>query len=221
MKDLRVLVVADDLLARAGLAALLAQQPGCTVVGQVAGDVDLSAALDVHRPDVIAWELGWDPALSLDRLADYPSDEGRPRIVVLLPDETYTVAAWAAGAQGLFLRNASAASLAMGLTAVSQGLVVIDPELAPALYPHPDLPPQRGKDFSPPLGKGGEGGFTPRELQVLRLLAEGLPNKAIASRLGISDHTVKFHVNAILGKLVAQSRTEAVTRATRLGLITL
>jgi DNA-binding NarL/FixJ family response regulator len=58
-------------------------------------------------------------------------------------------------------------------------------------------------------------------MEVLRLLAEGLPNKAIAHRLGISEHTVKFHVNALLGKLGAQSRTEAVVRATRLGLILL
>ena len=63
--------------------------------------------------------------------------------------------------------------------------------------------------------------LTPRELEVLALVADGLPNKAIAGRLGISDHTVKFHVNAILSKLGAQSRTEAVTRAMRMGLITL
>ena len=63
--------------------------------------------------------------------------------------------------------------------------------------------------------------LTPREREVLRLLAEGLPNKAIARQLGISEHTVKFHVNAILGKLAVASRTEAVVRATRLGLIPL
>ena len=61
--------------------------------------------------------------------------------------------------------------------------------------------------------------LTPRELAVLRLVAEGLPNKTIAVKLGISEHTVKFHVNAILGKLGVASRTEAVVRATRLGLI--
>ena len=61
--------------------------------------------------------------------------------------------------------------------------------------------------------------LTPRETEVLELMADGLTNKAIAQRLGISDHTVKFHVNAILGKLGAQSRTEAVVRATRLGLL--
>ena len=217
MNDLRVLVVADDLLARAGLATLLAQQPGCVVVGQIAGDVDLAAALEVYRPDVTVWDLGWEPALSLERLADYPSGEERPPIVALLPDETFAESAWAAGARGVFLRSASAASLAVGLAAVSQGLVVIDLNLTPILT----FPRQGGRDLPPSFIKGGEGGFTHRELEVLRLLAEGLPNKGIASRLGISDHTVKFHVNAILGKLGAQSRTEAVTRATRLGLIML
>ena len=63
--------------------------------------------------------------------------------------------------------------------------------------------------------------LTPRELEVLRLMAEGLPNKTIAARLEISEHTVKFHVNTILGKLGVASRTEAVVRATRLGLILL
>ena len=63
--------------------------------------------------------------------------------------------------------------------------------------------------------------LTPRELEVLHLLAEGLPNKTIARRLAISDHTVKFHVNALLGKLQAQSRTEAVVRASRAGLVVL
>jgi DNA-binding NarL/FixJ family response regulator len=63
--------------------------------------------------------------------------------------------------------------------------------------------------------------LTPRELEVLRLLAEGLSNKAIAQQLDISDHTVKFHVNAIMSKLGAQSRTAAVVQATRLGLIVL
>jgi two-component system nitrate/nitrite response regulator NarL len=63
--------------------------------------------------------------------------------------------------------------------------------------------------------------LTPRELEVLRLVAEGLPNKTIAARLDISEHTVKFHVNTILGKLGVASRTEAVVRATRLGLILL
>jgi DNA-binding NarL/FixJ family response regulator len=94
--------------------------------------------------------------------------------------------------------------------AAAQGLVVLDPSLSnPALLARDPSSPSLVEEL------------TPRELQVLELLAEGLPNKVIARRLGISDHTVKFHVNAVLGKLGAQSRTEAVVRATRLGLILL
>jgi DNA-binding NarL/FixJ family response regulator len=93
---------------------------------------------------------------------------------------------------------------------VALGLASLDPALAAALIPPQDQAP------TPPAEE-----LTPRELEVLRLVAQGLPNKAIAQRLEISEHTVKFHVNAILGKLGVQSRTEAVVHATRLGLILL
>ncbi|MGH2536960.1 MAG: response regulator transcription factor, partial [Candidatus Promineifilaceae bacterium] len=86
---------------------------------------------------------------------------------------------------------------------------IVEPEFLGALRPAAPLE-------EPPLEP-----LTPRELEVLGLLAEGLTNKAIALRLGISEHTVKFHLNAILSKLGAQSRTAAVVRATRLGLIPL
>ena len=207
MDDVRVLVVADDPLTRAGLAALLAGQPGCSVVGQVAGDVDLAVTRQVYRPDVLVWDLGWgDLTPSLERLAglrDMP-------VVALVPDVDHAADVWAAGARGLLRREADAESLAAALRSVAQGLASFDPALAAALIPPQDQAPT-------PLAEE----LTPRELEVLRLLAQGLPNKAIAQRLEISEHTVKFHVNAILGKLGVQSRTEAVVHATRLGLILL
>ncbi|MBE7473689.1 MAG: DNA-binding response regulator [Anaerolineae bacterium] len=216
--QLRVLVIADDPLARAGLATLLAEQPELTIVGRVAVTADLSTQLDVYRPDVLLFDLGWDPsaprpgsnpaATSLDSLADL-REAGLP-IVALLPDETYSNPAWTAGARSLLLRHAEPEKIQAALLAVIQGLVALDPSLTATVLstPETELPP-----LTDPL--------TPRELEVLQLLAEGLPNKAIARRLDISDHTVKFHVNAILSKLNAQSRTDAVVRATRLGLILL
>lgn len=216
--ELRVLIIADDPLVRAGLATLLADQPGLIVTGRIAAAADLSAQLDIYRPDVLLFDLGWDPsaprpgsnpaATTLETLADL-RDAGLP-IVALLPDETYYNQAWTAGARSLLLRNAEPEKLQAALLAVGQGLIVLDPGLTAAVLPTPeaDLP-----HLADPL--------TPRELEVLQLLAEGLPNKAIARRLDISDHTVKFHVNAILSKLNAQSRTDAVVRATRLGLILL
>ena len=135
MADVRVLIVADDALVRAGLGILLSQQAGCNVVGQVSGGAELSSTLEVYRPDVVAWELGFDPVTSLERLSAQP--EGTPPVMVLLPDETHAASAWTAGARGFFLRSATPASLVAGLVAVSQGLVVIDPEMAPAVFAGP------------------------------------------------------------------------------------
>ena len=204
MNNLRVLVVAEDALARAGLAALLVEQPGCTVVGQADGGPELASAMAVSSADAIVWDLGWEPASALERLAGLPADT--PPVVALAPTEPYAAEAWRAGARGLLLRDTPPASLIEALAAAAQGLAVLDPALAGSLAPAAE------RAAEPPSGE-----LTPRERQVLQLLAEGLPNKAIAHRLSVSEHTAKYHVNAILGKLGAQSRTEAVIRATRLG----
>lgn len=204
--DLQVLVVADDPLARAGLATLLADRSEYTIVGQVPGEDGILDALEVYRPDVVVWDLGWDPTAALERLADL--DENGVPVIALLPDEANAADAWIAGARGLLLRAVTADTLLAAVAAVAQGLTVLDPALSDALRPVRDLAAARLPDE-----------LTPRELEVLQLLAEGLSNNAIAYRLGISAHTVKFHVNAIMNKLGAQSRTEAAVQATRLGLI--
>ncbi|MCC7352644.1 MAG: response regulator transcription factor [Anaerolineae bacterium] len=206
--DVRILIVASDPLARAGLAMLLSEQPGCAVAGQVAGDTDMAAALTTYRPDVVLWDLGWDASPNLERLAEQAADLSP--VVALLPDDTYATDAWATGVRGLLLREAAATVIVAALRSAVQGLAVLDLALAAAVLRTRDRPPALTVEA-----------LTPREQEVLQLLAEGLPNKAIAHRLGISEHTVKFHVNTILGKLDAQSRTEAVTRAARLGLILL
>jgi len=208
MDNARVLIVANDPLTRAGLSALLNNQPGCVVVGQVAGDADLLAEIDVYRPDVTVWDLGWDPLAALDHLADLGND--RLPILALLADETCAANVWAAGVHGLLLRDAGIENLVAALQAIVGGLVALDPGLAQAILPTGIQSPGHLIEE-----------LTPREIEVLQLLAEGLPNKTIAHRLDISEHTVKFHVNAILSKLGAQNRTEAVVRATRLGLIIL
>ena len=209
MDKLRVLIIANDPLARAGLAALLDNHPDCTLVGQLAATDTLAAETDIYRPDVLLWDLGWAPlpeeieTLSLLADIDIPT-------VALLPNEQFVSEVRGADVQGLLSRNADANKLLAALQAVSQGLTVADPLLAEEILPATSANP-------PSLTEA----ITPRESEVLQLLAEGLPNKVIARRLDISEHTVKFHVNAIMGKLSAQSRTEAVVRATQLGLILL
>jgi two-component system, NarL family, nitrate/nitrite response regulator NarL len=210
----RVLIVADDPLARAGMATLLADLPELLLAGRISGADDLAVAIETHRPDALLWDMGWKPETALARLAEGPKSVP---IVALLDDEADAGQAWAAGAQGLLSRNAPPSRIAAALVAAAEGLAALDSGYRALLTPR-DAAPQAPAEFpsheSPVVEE-----LTPRELEVLRLLAEGLPNKTIAQRLDISEHTVKFHVNALLGKLGVASRTEAVVRATRLGLI--
>lgn len=202
-----VLILADDPLARTGLAALLADQPGYVTSGAAPADQDLAAALRLLAPDVVLWDWGLrtapEPNLEDLHEADVP-------VVVLLADDALVPEAWAAGARGLLHREAAPTTITAALTAVWQGLLVVDPALVEAWSSLQDLVLP---DASP-----AHADLTPREVEVLKLLAEGLPNKLIADRLSISEHTAKFHVGSILSKLGAQSRTEAVVRAARLGL---
>lgn len=209
MDTLRVLIVADEPLARAGLTTLLSSYSDCIVVGQISTGVDLPAEVDAYRPDVILWDLGWDPGSVLNEVDQLAFPLPVP-VVALLPDEAFAADVWAAGIRNLLFRDATADKLLAALQAAGHNLATIESELVSTL--HPDRPLQDGALMEE---------LTPRELEVLQLVAEGFPNKAIAHRLDISEHTVKFHVNAILGKLGAQSRTEAAVRAARLGLLPL
>ena len=212
MQETRVLVIADTLVVRVGLSALLDTQEQVNVVGQVDGKGALVDDLDVFRPDVALIDLGYDPAAMLPTLT-LLVDAIMPA-VVLLPDADSAAnvlpALNAASAYGLLLRDSEGDLLAVTLNAVAGGLVTLDPLLAESLI-------STGGDIIETPAES----LTPREADVLQLLAQGLTNKAIAHDLGISPNTVKFHINAILTKLDAQSRTEAVVRATRLGWIML
>lgn len=213
MEDtIRLVVAADDPLARAGLAAILATLPDCLVVAQGGGELaaevaaGLADALDTPA-DVVVWDMGREP--SEERADAEERLGGGAPVLALVGDEEAAALAWQLGCRGVLPRRADADQLAAAVTALAAGLVVLAPGLAAALSADAQAADAAISDL------------TPRELEVLWLVAEGLTNKAIAQRLAISDHTVKFHVNAILGKLGAQSRTDAVVRATRLGLIAL
>ena len=132
-------------------------------------------------------------------------------VVALISDEAHAGDALAGGARGIVSREAGPERLAAALAAAHRGLVVLEGGLstwvrAPASFAG---------------ATSGPDALTPRESEVLALLAEGLPNKAIAQRLGIGDRTAKFHVESILAKLGAESRSEAIVIAARRGMITL
>ncbi len=207
--DIKLLIIAGDPLARTALASLFSAVPQCQVMGlanpsMVEDNIaDLESETEI---DLLVWDWGWEGgAISATDLHDMTIP-----VLVLLADADQVEEAWSAGARSIVKRETSPTVLAAAVDATVRGLIVMEPDLALSFLPTP-------LDQNDELAKE----LTPREMEVLQLLAEGLTNMAIADRLSISRHTVKFHVNAILTKLNAQSRTEAVVRATRSGLLAL
>jgi NarL family two-component system response regulator YdfI len=191
---IRVAIAADSPVVREGLKALVATCAGMELAGAFA-DLSGIAAL---RPDVVL-------ASALE-----PGDGEGPPIVLLAgeSDPAFTHERYQAGVRALLPRDAGASQILAAVEAVGQGLAVIEPrELDPLL--------QTGAAQN----TSQESDLTPRELEVLRMMAEGAANKTIAWKLGISEHTAKFHVASILGKLHAGTRTEAVTVGIRRGLV--
>ena len=204
---LRVLVVGEDPLARSGILALLAAREELTVVGQAAPE-EAAALARSTGAEVTLWDVGVDPVPDLEMLEDVARARGSA-VVDLSAGEGRVPDLLGAGARGVLARQADAPRLAAALQAVALGLVVIDGILADgALRTRPSA-----EALVEPL--------TPRELEVLALIGQGLSNRVLAQRLHISEHTAKFHVNAILGKLGAQTRAEAVAQGVRLGLLLL
>ena len=141
MNGLKVLIVANDPLARAGLAAVFTNEASMTVVGQIDGESATPSAIEVFRPTVVVWDLGWypvrgldeSPATGLEQLSAL--SDGPIPIVALVSDAPQAIDAWLAGSRGLLLRASPAANLRAAVRAVSQGLMALDPELSPALMP--------------------------------------------------------------------------------------
>jgi two-component system nitrate/nitrite response regulator NarL len=213
---IRVLILADDPLARAGVASLLEEREEVVVAGSMATANLGEDSLDVFRPDVILWDLGWDSG-SGEAQGGSPEfnwaeaiREDGPPLVALLSDDSQALYAWTMGAKAVLDRGAAGSELVLATRAVSRGLTVIAEKYQVHLLP--TIEGIQGFPLEP---------LTGRELEVLQLLAEGLSNKALAGQLEVSESTVKFHINAIFRKLGVQSRTQAVIRASRLGLILL
>lgn len=188
---IKVALLTDDPLLRAGLSSLL-------------GELGSIEVVDRELAEVALWDAGNDASLALARMTElralpFPT-------VAVVTDPAHSAPALAAGARGVVLRDQVGPGIHAALAAVRSGLTVMDTALAENLVP-------------PPRERKGSGELTDRERQVVQLLTEGLSNKLIADRLGISDHTAKFHVNGVMMKLGASTRTEAVVEAMRRGLI--
>jgi len=214
----RLYLVAEPPLVRAGLRAVLDPIEDGAVVGESAR-LDPGALLVADAaPDVVVVDPGANG--TADELAELVGAAGRAGILILGPvlDEDRLAGLLAGRPWGYVSRDAPADRLQDAVRTVEAGLLAIDPDLAVGLFGAPS-----GAGRPQPLVEGVAGAeeLTAREREVLQLVALGLANKTIARDLGISEHTVKFHVAAILAKLGAASRTEAAHIGARRGLVTL
>lgn len=206
---IQILIASDYPVMRAGLRSILDRAEGCAVAGESTLQ-EAPAQLSVLAPDVVLLDAPGGDRDEIDLLSRLISEMPGVGILLLSGDASETAAreALQAGVRGYLFRDASPEEIASAVRSVAQGLSVLQPQIARALAAGPGPRPPAAEE---PL--------TAREMEVLQLMAQGLPSKTIAARLGISEHTVKFHVGSILGKLGAASRTEAVTVAIRRGLL--
>jgi two-component system, NarL family, response regulator YdfI len=213
---IRVLIAASSEIMCAGLEATLASHPALVTVGRWQDMPSLVSQVEVQQPDVVLLELELPDDDTLAVLESLAADPHPPAFVVLTDDAhgTWATEALRAGVRAILPRLARATEIVAAIAAAAAGLVALHRDTIESLLPMLSSAPRA-------LPGSSQQPLTPREIEVLSMLAEGLGNKAIAWRLGISEHTVKFHLSSIFIKFNASSRTEAVTLGIRQGLIML
>jgi DNA-binding NarL/FixJ family response regulator len=229
MSPLSVAIFSPDPVLRRSLEQMLRADPAVALVG-IAGDPsDVPRLIDQHQDRVDAvLDAVLADAPPCDQLSDWRARSARTAFVVLLDgnDPEDSIEALHAGAGAILPRSAECSEIVAAIRAATKGLAVLPRALLPALLDGTALTGSSlarvsYADALPDRNDLAGVRLTPRELEVLAAMADGASNKAIALRLEISFHTAKFHVAAILAKLDADSRTEAVTRAAQLGLVML
>ena len=207
---IRVLIKASSPVVKAGLESLVRATPDLEVIGNPFYDPDASgdASADL-QPDVVLVEVeSRDDGLAREAFDEAADDI--PVILLVHGSATEWADALRQGVRAVLPSNVTSPQLTAAIEAAAAGLVVFHPSEVERL-----VQPQRVSETPESLPEA----LTHRETEVLLLLAEGLANKEIASRLGISEHTVKFHVASVMGKLGAASRTEAVMLGIRQGIV--
>jgi DNA-binding NarL/FixJ family response regulator len=209
---IRLLVADDHPMLREGLVAVLGTQPDFEVVGEAADGDEVVRLAESLGPDVILLDLempGTDGVTALERLREAGSP-ARTVVFTAYDTDERILGSLRAGARGYLFKGASRQEIFGAIRTVHAGGSLMQPAVTDRLLERID----RG-------GGPDTGNLTPRELEVLALLARGLKNAEIAGRLFISERTVKFHVGSILAKLGADNRTEAVTIAANRSLVRL
>jgi DNA-binding NarL/FixJ family response regulator len=210
-RRIRILLADDHPIVRDGLTAILGTQPDFEVVGEAANGAELVDRANALHPDVVLTDLEMPGMDGLDAIREIQRRVPETRTIVLTVFDTddRIISAIQAGAQGYLLKGAPRGDIFEAIRVVSAGGSLLHPIATSRLMAHvraPESPPES---------------LTDREMDVLRLLAQGKTNREIADTLIITERTVKFHVSAIIGKLGATNRTEAVSIAVQRGVISL
>jgi DNA-binding NarL/FixJ family response regulator len=217
---LRVLLADDHAIVRKGIREFLEEDGEVTVVAEASGGAEAVRLAGEHRPAVAVLDVQMPGVNGIEATrqlkAAYP--EIRVLILTAYDEDPYVFALLRAGADGYVLKNSDPDDLVRAVKAVAGGGMVLDPAvaarvIAQATTGKPAHKPASATEKSDPLSE--------RELEVLRLAAHGLTNKVIAAELGVSDRTVQGHLANIYGKLGVAGRTEAVTKALKLGWLVL
>jgi NarL family two-component system response regulator LiaR len=229
---IRILLADDHPIMREGLRAVLETQPDFEIVGTIEqaanGEEALRLALEL-KPDILLLDLempvmdGVETIRRLRRQSKNTQKNGEvngPHVIVFtaFDNDERIIAALEAGANGYLLKGAPREEMFHAIRVTMQGGSLLQPVIASKLLRHMGQRQEIRLSHDP---QPAYEALTERELEVLRLLAQGMPNKEIAAHLVISERTAKFHISSIMGKLGATNRTEAVALAAQKGLITL
>lgn len=212
-EPIRVLIVDDHAIVREGLRTLLSDEPGLEVIGEAANGSQAVAAASAHQPDVILMDLLM-PEVDGIEATRRVRQAGLPSQVIVLTsfaDDQRVRDALQAGAIGYLIKDILRPELVQAIRAAAQGLPALHPTAQQLLLRHLTAPPTHQLTES----------LTERELEVLRLISQGLNNRQIAKSLHLTEGTVKGYVSIILGKLGVEDRTQAALFALKHGLASL
>jgi two-component system, NarL family, response regulator LiaR len=215
-QPIRVVLADDHAVVRTGIREFLEQSGDISVVAEATDGSEAIELIAEHQPDVAVLDIRMPSLTGIEATrrikAEYPGV--RVLILTAYDDDPYIFALLQAGASGYILKTADSTELVQAVRAVHRGESALDPVVAQKVV-------QQLTSGRPLGAQATVETLTDRELQVLRLAARGMTNKAIGQDLGISDRTVQGHLANIYGKLNANSRTEAVTEALKQGWITI
>jgi len=221
MSGIRVVLVDDHALMRQGISTILSAQPDLEVVGEASSGEEALEVVRLTHPDVVCMDVEMPGIGGLEATRQLVSDATVTAQILMLTTferEDYLLAALDAGASGFLLKNARPEQLVDGVRSIAAGEALLAPELTRAVIERAVARDRATSTGTAPLGVIPEQ-LTEREVEVLRLMAEGLSNDEIAAALVVGRATVKTHVSNVLMKLALRDRVQAVAFAYRSGLV--